>query len=55
MNDIKEKEQLPIVPLATLLLSCERGQKDRQTKTISISPCRLLAGDKQKIKEKIPF
>jgi hypothetical protein len=48
MNDIKEKEQLPIVPLATLLLSHESGQKDRQTKTISISPIAFWWGIKIK-------
>jgi hypothetical protein len=31
MNDIKEKEQLPIVPLATFLLSRESGQTDGRT------------------------
>jgi hypothetical protein len=29
MNDIKEKEQLPIVPLATIFLSRESGQTDK--------------------------
>jgi hypothetical protein len=41
MKDIKEKEQLPIVPLATLLLSIEsgqtEGQTDGRTEPISIS------------------
>jgi hypothetical protein len=31
MNDIREKEQLSIVPLAQLLLSRESGQQDRRT------------------------
>jgi hypothetical protein len=36
MNDIKEKEQLPIVPLATLLLSRESGQTDARGYNIII-------------------
>jgi hypothetical protein len=41
MNDIKEKEQLPIVPLATYLLSCEYGQTDGQTDDGEVIPiCR---------------
>jgi hypothetical protein len=31
MNDIKENEQLHIVPLATLLLSRESGRTDGRT------------------------
>jgi hypothetical protein len=31
MNDIKDKEQLPIIPLATLLLSRESGKTEGWT------------------------
>jgi hypothetical protein len=44
MNDIKEKEQLPIVPLAILLLSGESGQTDGRTETFSIYIAAFSAG-----------
>jgi hypothetical protein len=42
INDNKEKEQLPIVPLATLLLSCECGLTDNAK---TIFPSRFHMGD----------
>jgi hypothetical protein len=38
MNDIKEKEQLPIVPLGTSLMSCESGRTYSQNGTYVTFP-----------------
>jgi hypothetical protein len=56
MNDIKEKEQLPIVPLATLLLSRESGRTDgrknrRADGVFSISPGANLAEDNKSLRQ----
>jgi hypothetical protein len=44
MNDIKEKEQLHIVPLATLLMSGESRRTDRRMDTMGISYARNSFG-----------
>jgi hypothetical protein len=46
MNDIKEKEQLPIVPLATLLLSRESGRTYGRTRIYLNAPPPLKWGHK---------